>query len=171
MEHYGKPSELAWLMQRWLEALQRTHGEFRQQMDPLTGDFTLEDPGGYSPAALVFLDFLWRSSGVRQQGDLIEWNIRTPAQGQSKFTTKVGPASAELTYGSPSVELSVSGKRIAQVSGLVRLLTTAGGDLQSAIGIAGTEQHVTLRVPGRPARTLRIAPNQRIELRAPQSAT
>jgi hypothetical protein len=171
MEHHGKPSELAWLMQRWLEALQRTHGEFRQQMDPQTGDFTLEDPGGYSPAALVFLDFLWRSSGVRHRDDLIEWNVRPPAQGKSKFTTKVGSAPAELIYAGPTPELNISGKRIAQVSGLVRLLTTAGGDLQSAIGIAGTEQHVTLRVPGRPARTLRIAPNQRIELRATQSVT
>ena len=33
------------------------HTEFRQQMDPQTGVFTLPDPGGYSPAALVFLSF------------------------------------------------------------------------------------------------------------------
>jgi hypothetical protein len=26
-------------------------------MDPLTGDFTQADPSGYSPAALVFLEF------------------------------------------------------------------------------------------------------------------
>jgi hypothetical protein len=26
-------------------------------MDPLTGDFTQADPSGYSPAALVYLDF------------------------------------------------------------------------------------------------------------------
>jgi hypothetical protein len=31
-------------------------------MDPLTGDFTQPDPGGYSPAALVFLDFARRLS-------------------------------------------------------------------------------------------------------------
>jgi hypothetical protein len=171
MEHYGKPSDLAWLMQRWLEALQRAHGEFRQQMDPLTGDFTLADPGGYSPAALVFLDFLWRSSGVRQQDDRIEWNIRPPAQGKSKFTTKVGPSPAELIYGGPFAELRLSGNRIAQVSGIVRLITMPGGDLKTAVGIADREQHVTLRVPGRPTRTLRIVPNQRIDLRAPQSST
>jgi hypothetical protein len=67
MEHYGKPAEQAWLMQRWIEALLRA-GEFRQQMNPLTGEFTLADPSGYSPAALVFLDFLWRLSGVRPSG-------------------------------------------------------------------------------------------------------
>jgi hypothetical protein len=31
-------------------------------MDPLTGDFTQADPSGYSPAALVFLDFARRLS-------------------------------------------------------------------------------------------------------------
>jgi hypothetical protein len=29
-------------------------------MDPLTGEFTQADPSGYSPAALVFLDFTRR---------------------------------------------------------------------------------------------------------------
>jgi hypothetical protein len=31
-------------------------------MDPLTGEFTMADPSGYSPAALVFLDFARRLS-------------------------------------------------------------------------------------------------------------
>jgi hypothetical protein len=56
MTHYGKQAELDHLMRQWCEAILR-HGEFRQQMDPLTGDFTQPDPGGYSPAALVFLSF------------------------------------------------------------------------------------------------------------------
>jgi hypothetical protein len=37
---------------------------FRQQMDPLTGDFTQPDPGGYSPCALTFLDFARRLSNA-----------------------------------------------------------------------------------------------------------
>ena len=56
MTHYGKKAELDHLMGQWCEAIMR-HGEFRQQMDPLTGEFTQPDPGGYSPAALVFLSF------------------------------------------------------------------------------------------------------------------
>ena len=59
MAHYGKQNELNHLMQQWCEAISR-HTEFRQQMDPLTGDFTQADPSGYSPAALVFLDFTRR---------------------------------------------------------------------------------------------------------------
>jgi hypothetical protein len=61
MVHYGKRAELTHLMQQWCAAIMR-HAEFRQQMDPLTGEFTQPDPGGYSPAALVFLDFARRLS-------------------------------------------------------------------------------------------------------------
>jgi len=59
MDHYGKHAEQRNLMQQWTEAILR-HGEFRQQMDPLTGAFTQDDPGGYSPCALVFLTFAER---------------------------------------------------------------------------------------------------------------
>jgi hypothetical protein len=62
MAHYGKHAELEHLMRQWCEAIMR-HGEFRQQMDPMTGEFTQPDPGGYSPAALVFLSFAHRLGG------------------------------------------------------------------------------------------------------------
>src|SRR5260370_2185232 len=55
MPYYGKQTELNRMMQQWCEAISR-HTEFRQQMDPLTGDFTQADPSGYSPSPLVFLD-------------------------------------------------------------------------------------------------------------------
>ena len=61
MPNYGKQAELTHMMQQWCAAIMR-HTEFRQQMDPLTGEFTQPDPGGYSPAALVFLDFARRLS-------------------------------------------------------------------------------------------------------------
>ena len=61
MPYYGKQAEMNHMMQQWCEAISR-HTEFRQQMDPLTGDFTQADPSGYSPAALVFLDFARRLS-------------------------------------------------------------------------------------------------------------
>jgi hypothetical protein len=56
MTHYGKQAELNQLMMQWCQAILR-HGEFRQQVDPQTGEFTQPDPGGYSPTALVFLSF------------------------------------------------------------------------------------------------------------------
>jgi hypothetical protein len=36
---------------------------FCQQLDPETGVFTQPDPGGYSPAALVYLAFAQRLHG------------------------------------------------------------------------------------------------------------
>jgi hypothetical protein len=54
MPHYGKKAELRQMMRKWCEAIAR-HTEFRQQLDPSTGEFTQPDPGGYSPTALTFL--------------------------------------------------------------------------------------------------------------------
>lgn len=59
MTHYGKSAELRTLMLQWCEAIRR-HGEFRQQIDPETGVFTQPDPSGYSPAAVIYLDFMRR---------------------------------------------------------------------------------------------------------------
>jgi hypothetical protein len=56
MPFYGKGAEMRHLMEQWCEAIVRSGG-FRQQMDPVSGKFTLTDPSGYSPAALVFLEF------------------------------------------------------------------------------------------------------------------
>jgi hypothetical protein len=61
MAFYGKQAELEHMMRQWVEAISR-HTEFRQQMDPETGEFTQKDPSGYSPAALVYLDFIERLS-------------------------------------------------------------------------------------------------------------
>jgi hypothetical protein len=59
MPFYGQQAAMRYLMQQWVEAISR-HTEFRQQMDPETGDFTQADPSGYSPAALVYVDFIQR---------------------------------------------------------------------------------------------------------------
>lgn len=126
MEHYGKPADLGWMMQRWIEAIRR-HTEFRQQMDPLTGNFTQVDPSGYSPAALVFFDYLWRLHGVRLEQDWLEWNVRSPAAtGASQFSIKLRAGSAQLKYDDAHAELHLDGMPPAKVSGTVRLLTHNG---------------------------------------------
>jgi len=56
MGFYGKHDALLQMMEKWCEAIAR-HREFRQQLDPVTGNFTQPDPGAYSPTALLFLDF------------------------------------------------------------------------------------------------------------------
>lgn len=65
MPHYGKAAEMRVLMKAWVEAIARACAKepkagFRQQMDPWTGEFTMIDQAGYSPAALVYLDFIGR---------------------------------------------------------------------------------------------------------------
>lgn len=161
MEHYGKPAELAWLMQRWIEALRRA-GDFRQQMDPLSGVFT-DDTEGYSPAALVLLDFVWRLSGVRELGDEVEWNLRPPANGDARFTASVHGRTAELVYRGKEAEMRLDGRAIARVSGVVRVITTRAGELRAATGIAEGTADVTLRPASGEPLKFRIAANKRLE--------
>ncbi|HTW48842.1 MAG TPA: hypothetical protein VMD92_12890 [Acidobacteriaceae bacterium] len=162
MEHYGKSAELAWLMQRWVAALRRA-GDFRQQMDPVSGIFT-PDAGGYSPAALVLLDFTWRLSGVRGQADAWEWNVRPPATGKSQFAAQAHGTTAELVYDGDGAEMRIGGKRVARVNGIVRIATTPAGELRAATGLAQGNTEVRIRVPDKPERSFRIEPNERVDL-------
>ena len=82
MPHYGKQAELNRLMQQWCEAIVRD-GDFHQQMDPVTGKFTQPDPGGYSPAALVFLDFA-RRLGVAQKRVAFANKLQRPNPGAAQ---------------------------------------------------------------------------------------
>lgn len=59
MDHYGKSEAQRVLMHRWNSAILR-EGGFLCQVNPQTGVFTKPDPGGYSPTALVFLEFARR---------------------------------------------------------------------------------------------------------------
>ena len=54
------------MMDRWCDAPQADMS-FRQQLDPLNGEFTKEDTPNYSPAALVMLDYTWRLAGVAKR--------------------------------------------------------------------------------------------------------
>ena len=64
MPHYGKEKEMQYMMRQWTTAIADS-GRIYQQMNPLTGEFTREkSPGGYSPTALVYIDFTCRLSGM-----------------------------------------------------------------------------------------------------------
>jgi hypothetical protein len=150
MEHYGKPADLAHLMQQWTKAIVRA-STFLQQMDPVDGTFT-SDKGDYSPAALVFTDFTWRLSGVRQVDETLEWNVRPPADGvRASFRLRLNPTrTAEIRYGSGRAELLLNGKRQYLTDGPVRLVTDLEGNLRSIAGIAATPIRAVLEhVSGR----------------------
>jgi hypothetical protein len=150
MEHYGKPADLAHLMQQWTSAIVRA-GKFLQQMDPVDGTFT-NDKGDYSPAALVFTDFTWRLAGVRQVDETLEWNVRPPADGvRASFRLKLSPTqTAEIRYASGRAELLLNDKLQYTIAGIVRVVTDLTGNPRSATGIAATPVRAVLeRVSGR----------------------
>jgi hypothetical protein len=164
MEHYNKPSDLAHLMEQWVSALLRA-GDFRQQLDPLTGEFT-EDPPGYSPAALVLLDFTWRLSGVREAEGRLEWNIRPMAGAQpTSFRLRAGSnATAELRYEAGKAELMLNGRLILRTSSTVRIVTDRDGTLRKAMGTASVKTAVELNTSDHRVRKFTIEPNHIVQL-------
>jgi hypothetical protein len=163
MEHYGKPADLAHLMQQWIDALLRA-GDFRQQLDPLTGIFT-PDAAGYSPAALVLIDFTWRLAGVRRIGDDLEWNIRPPvAPAKTTFRLQVNQTlTAGINYEAGRTKLHLNDREFLEIAGTVRLITNRSGEPQRLVGIAAEKSSVVLQTGGR-KRNLLIDPNRTVEL-------
>ena len=164
MEHYGKPADLAFLMQQWVRAILRDP-RFLQQLDPNTGIFT-PDLGGYSPAALVFVDFTWRLSGVRQVGENIEWNLRPAASRRARFRVRVNPTTiAELRYESGEARGLLNGHMICGSKQTVRIMTDRHGSIKQAAGIGEQKTYVILKPISGKERKLSIQPNEIIELR------
>jgi hypothetical protein len=160
LEHYGKPADLAYLMQRWVAAILR-EGKFLQQLDPLTGAFTL-DAEGYSPAGLVFVDFTWRLAGVRQSGDGLEWNVRPPTRevrAQYRLRLKDNRI-AEIRYENGNAQIVLNDKVLWQTSDTVRLRTDMRGRLVRAVGINATKNNVVLRQAPNAARKFSLEPNE-----------
>jgi hypothetical protein len=163
MEHYGKPADLAHLMQQWIAAILR-EGTFLQQMDPLEGVFTA-DLGDYSPAALVFMDFTWRLAGVRLVEDRLEWNLRPPAHSlRSSYRLRLSPThSALLKYNSGYGELFLHGKFLCRTSNTIRLVTGLDGKIQRAVGIGRSKTNALLHTSGGD-RAFSIEPNRSVRL-------
>jgi hypothetical protein len=165
--HYGRAAEFSYMMDRWCEALQRDM-TFRQQMDPLNGEFTKEDLPSYSPAALVMMEYTWRLAGVCEQAEELQWNIRPghPAANSAYFriATDAGRI-AELQYNATGAVLKLDDRTVASVqSGTVRLVTDKVAKPAALLGIHEQVQKVSLRLPGHPARNYTVLPNQRIAL-------
>jgi len=161
MEFYGKPADLAHLMDRWVDAIVRS-GDFYQQLDPVTGDATkVGDPGGYSPAALVLLDFVWRLYGVRRDGDRIEWNCRQPANSAKTVASiKTARGTAELQHASDGSALSLAGKPILRVFGTARIVTDLDGKPTAITGTSDERVEVRLSWPGGKSHKIHLSPNE-----------
>jgi Bacterial alpha-L-rhamnosidase 6 hairpin glycosidase domain len=166
-EFYGKPTELALLMTRWCETLQRNMS-FRPQIDPLTGEFTSGDLPAYSPSALAMVDFTWRLAGVREEQDRLEWNVRPThaAARRAHFSLPFGQNSiASLSYDDQGATLRLNGRTLCRIeSGTARLITSKQGQPLSLLGIGDSIETVVLQLHGGPPRRLLLNPNQQIPL-------
>jgi hypothetical protein len=155
------------MMNRWCEALQSAM-TFRQQLDPLSGVFTKEDAVGYSPAALVMLDYTWRLAGVREEGDLLEWNVRPdhPVAQSAFFRMRTDAGrTAEIKYDGRGASLSLEGKLIGRIeSGAARLVTDSNGAARELVGISEQPQKVAIRLAGRPRWEVALQANVRVSL-------
>jgi hypothetical protein len=81
---------------QWIMGNGHTRPYFFQQIDPLTGNFTQVDVPGYSPAALVMIDFTWRLAGVREEHDELEWKLRPATPPAGKHASLCNSAEATL---------------------------------------------------------------------------
>jgi hypothetical protein len=166
LEYYGRPAECSVLMNRWCEAI-RADGMFRQQLDPLNGEFSKGEPN-YSPAALLLVDFTWRLAGVREEGGVLEWNVRPghAATHSAVFRARSSDGrSLELRYGNAGAEIRVAGKLLARVEArAVRILTDPSGAPQELAGISEQSQKVVLQWAGQPPREMVVGPNERVKI-------
>ncbi len=170
-DHYGRMAEFSVMMDRWCDAIQRDM-TFRQQVDPLSGDFTKADMPNYSPAALVMFDYTWRLSGMREDRDVLHWNVRLghPASEAAHFSMRADNGVAvEMQYGQfgakQGCDLRVANKLIARIEhGTARIVTDKRGTLQSLEGIHTQTQRVLLSREGKTPQTFQLRPNERIPL-------
>lgn len=165
MEHYGKPADLAHMMKQWQAAMLRVPGFFAQQMDPMTGEFTVKDGGGYSPAALVLLDYTWRLYGLREQDEELEWNCRTPATaGEAVFELRASSGGAKLTHAAGKSQLSIRGRNVLTLEGTARVVTDSHGKPLRIVGTEDQETVCKIHYPSGRTRSIRVAPNAAAEI-------
>jgi hypothetical protein len=162
MEFYGKSAELAQMMEAWCAGLIQD-GTFRQQMDPETGVFTEGGSKGYSPAALVLVDYTWRLAGIVEVAKRIQWNVRpgcAAAEGTT-FTLKLKAGKeAQMRYRKDGAELWLAGSKLADVTGTARVELDGGG--LDIVGITTEHQKVAIaRKQWGAVQRLTIAPNER----------
>jgi hypothetical protein len=166
-DHYGRSAEFAVMMERWCAAIQ-ADPTMRQQIDPLSGEFTQADQPGYSPAALVMIDYTWRLIGVCEEADELHWNAR-PGHGAARDArlalTTDDRREAAMAYVGDGVDLTLAGRPIGRIAGgAARLVTDKEGKPIALVGIDARPQHVVLTLAGRPARRLMVAANRRYAL-------
>lgn len=166
-DHYGRTAEFSQMMNPWCAALIRDM-TFRQQMDPRTGAFTHAEAAGYSPAALVMVDYSWRLVGVCEEVDDLHWNVRPgheAAQASLLSMPTDAGGSAVMSYRAGGADLSLASAPIGRIEGgAARLVTDKQGKPRHLIGIEPQAQTIRLHLGGQPMRQLTLHANERVML-------
>ena len=167
-EFYGKPAELGFLMARWCEAIQRDP-TFRQQIDPLTGDFNQGDLPAYSPAALAMIDFTWRLAGPREEEETLEWNLRPKhavAAHGARFALSLDRGrTAAIAYHKQSAAIHLDGRPLARIDGgSARLITDKQGRPKQLLGVSEARENISITLPSHPTQHFTLDPNQVLQL-------
>jgi hypothetical protein len=157
--HYGKHADLRHLTTRWLEAITR-NGEFRQQIDPWSGDFT---PAGddYSPTLLCALDFITRLYGVRREAKdgarVLAWSC---AAGDSSFELLWDEHRALVQRDAQGCALRLDGHEIARVVGECEIISDESGNFLWVINTTSQTQNVAVKMLDN-AFVVTLAPDER----------
>jgi len=164
-DYYGRAAEFSHMMNKWCEALQ-TDMTFRQQLDPLSGEFTQADLPGYSPACLVMYDYTWRLAGVREEAHELQWNVRPghAASEHARFEVVVDKhKSAVMQYDKESARLTLDHQAVAEVKGTARLVSNKNGKLLKVLGISENAEQINIKTAQR-AHHYVLQPNQEISI-------
>ncbi len=163
MEHYGKRADLTQLMRQWVKAIEAAP-DFLQQLDPVTGQFT-SARGGYSPAALVLMEFVWRLYAIRRKSSIIEWNCRVPdGAGYVHCAVPTARGSAEINSTRDGSELTLEGRQVLQVRGATRVVTDDAGKPLRLIGTEPGFAEVTIRWPNGRTANYQVLPDSVLPL-------
>lgn len=153
MEHYRCHAACGYLMRQWVSAI-AARGEFLQQVDPQTGEFT-GGRGGYSPAMLALLDFTARTRGVRTHQGNLEWNCSGEPGVYSHGIMK-------LAGEKRASEIWLRDRRRYVVRGRVRVVTDPDGDMLALIGTADQVQGIIVETGRGRSYRYTIHPDDRI---------
>jgi len=159
-DHYGRSSAFAGMMTQWCEAIMADM-TFRQQIDPVSGAFSDGLPG-YSPAALVMIDYTWRLTGPVETPDALHWNVRPghAAAREARFAMRTDQGvSVRMRYDAKGASLHMGDRLLARIDGVVRLVTDKTGRPLSLRGIARQPQTVRLHLAGQPMRVVTLMPD------------
>lgn len=158
---YGKESDLAHLMERWLSAI-AAYGAFSQQMNPWTGKFDGEG-NNYSPAMLLTLDFITRLHGVRREDGAIKWGCGLPDGARDcVYRADFSGGQMRLSQSREGAILERDGILIARVEGRCQIVTGEDGTLKTVVGTAPQTSQIRVHFPDGKTRDFALAPDEKI---------